>query len=1038
MSRPLSKEAAELLVSICLRTANPWFVRWAVQRLAMDWASELPKLQKVVAQRRDRLLAGAFQIGLIAADPGRFLDRLKRYLSPEVDTVLQELALTVREGLKLEEARALLRQWVGSASVRRRTAALRTIEHGRLVEFAGDALRAWVFDPSPSVRYRAWWAMVAVGGALGGHMSAVCKEAAGRLIDAGQRLMELVVDSSASRQTLEPARKALAAATESVRRAYGACLIAEDSSYGVLAGVLAAVYRAVVHVAHALAELCEQDKAWEVCEELPSLAEDLLSFELSLVQQMWALGGREARLPALELAGHCTVALHDRLPEAPPVRDELDWHGLIAMLRSACRKLHYRREALRDFRPQRGDPLCRWPLVSLCAARVAVQKLMLTAPKLGGAVEGKVLAALEHSLRREEQARRRLYRQVASEAIALRQTAYNDLPLTLLHRDVWLIGEALARGAAALLDERRGQADASDIFVEQLFQEALLGVLSQVTSTKSTRLLIACLSSPSAVVRECAERLLVQLGKAALPGLVDVLRKAEDPALRARLLEVGRCIDARSVLDAARAALASDDPVLCAVAVKVIGAAGEQVEAPAVRARFGQLDELVDVCVLQALAALAPEDHWELFVEAVGSVYPGTAWAGAQALGRCPPEVLAQARERLRSSNNWFHREAADALFDEEGHFRPPGQQFVGVAFPAGGDALLGARIADRGPYPWQWGIPVLLAYGDLHPELYASLITSDQGLASQWRRYSLDRSLPDDFLPRLRKIFLGGEKEAAQKASLCLYEVLGGDVRPYVQAFLAYHGLEPNERTMGRITEAFVLALDECTPERVDSLVRPNPSISNPLSDPFAIPCPENASLQFGCAFSLLLMDELPRAFGVPEAGARAARGTPDWVHWVEQEWEALRPFQDMVYGFYVKPRLGFDDLVAYCRHPQSRQDVKDEMVAHLVSSVTTRPQLPEIWEEAAGALRRLFMPVLESTVRKLCNTAGMDADEARAAVDTEFEEAVDEYDVFWAERPAAYYPFGTLRQMAFRQSAAQLGSPTRTVPTRWVPFAQ
>ncbi|MCX7597544.1 MAG: hypothetical protein N2512_01560, partial [Armatimonadetes bacterium] len=153
LSRPLSKEAAELLVSICLRTANPWFVRWAVQRLAMDWASELPKLQKVVAQRRDRRLAGAFQIGLIAADPGRFLDRLKRYLSPEVDTVLQELALTVRAGLKLEEAQALLRQWLASASVRRRTAALRTIEHGRLVEFAGDALRAWVFDPSPSVRY---------------------------------------------------------------------------------------------------------------------------------------------------------------------------------------------------------------------------------------------------------------------------------------------------------------------------------------------------------------------------------------------------------------------------------------------------------------------------------------------------------------------------------------------------------------------------------------------------------------------------------------------------------------------------------------------------------------------------------------------------------------------------------------------------------------------------------------------------------------------------------------------------------------------
>ena len=65
--------------------------------------------------------------------------------------------------------------------------------------------------------------------------------------------------------------------------------------------------------------------------------------------------------------------------------------------------------------------------------------------------------------------------------------------------------------------------------------------------------------------------------------------------------------------------------------------------------------------------------------------------------------------EKLRASDNIFLRRAGHDIIGPDGKPAPPRWRFVGVGFPAGEDFALGARIAQDGSGPWQWGIPVLM-----------------------------------------------------------------------------------------------------------------------------------------------------------------------------------------------------------------------------------------------------------------------------------------------------------------------------------------
>lgn len=1020
-------EIAQALLEACRRTTSLRTVRFATELLAREALECLRELSEVIQARGSERMKQAWILGVAATDPEKYADRLTPLFASEADESLQNLVFSIPQVRNWPEAHECLRRQLKSQKVRHRWQALGVIAAGRLQAFTGEALERWIRDSSPSVRWEAWEALRALVENLGEPLSRLGEEVCGELATTAEQLtQQLSADRGSEEAELQP----LEDSVEALYRLCWAAPVAGEAGPTVAGKVFAALRRA----SSPLAVLCSAEP---VPEPLCAVTEKLLELELQLVRAFWSQGEPKVRWLAWELWGQCTVAAKGRLPEAPADDKFLSWDELLQDLAGLAEELYHRAEAAWQGQPWPEDPLGDWPWTGLQATRLATLSRVLEAGQRIAGSERKALQALEASLFRERQAAERTGEGQDQESLAAAQEAYNDRALILLQPEHLALAWAIStRPKGEEAQAGPSLPSAAETFCEQNLQLALLGIVSQVLSPEAIPLLLRCLRSANVLVAESAQRLVVRLGDSALPALKDALDKATDARHRAELLELGRCLQPQAVLKPARQSLESDEPRLRAVAAKVLGEAGSLKDTQRLQQPWAD-SELAEVCRLQALGKLAPHAHVEVFKEALGSPYPGVREAAAHALASCDPKTVHQAARELRGSANAFQRLAGRQLVDAEGNICRPFGQFWGRPLPVEGDCHLGARLASSGEGPWQWGLPVFLDREQWHPEAYAELLASEEELAEGWESLCQGESHPHHLLPRLREIALTGDTTSSHQAWAWLRDWFSPDLSSRGPACLEYCGLPLTEATADQAAGAFCRAVEQCTPQQVASLTLPNPSLSNPLAEAMALPpTAKDYSLRFGSALVLLYQKLLPQELGIEPLSLPPVTAAEERRAALEAEWEKLRGFQDPLYGFLVRPRLNWQDLGWYCKQEPAGERLRWEMIDYLVASVSVLPQLPEDRAEILEVVEEIFSPLLRKTQWHLKRAGQPDSEEwAEWLVEEEFWRAVAEFDPFWAQRPAALFPFGNLSQMA-EPSAQSPGLAKGLVPDRYLPF--
>lgn len=1026
----IDDETAEALVEACRGTTNAWVVRCAVERLARDAAHRLDDVSEVIQLRDSELLSAAMTIGLIASDPGTHLPELKRYLLPSVDVEIQDLALTVPEGYGLPKWQECIEAKLTRGRVGDRLYALQVIEAMGTEAYAASVLNCWLHDGSPSVRCRAWDAMVAVQGGLAEHVSNAVPGVCESLRESVQASVDHVVKEPLSdSDELSHLLRDVAEALECMRGLWAASRLGESDVVAVGVGLMPTLRQAGTM----LIGIGGDEKRYE---GVYPISEDLLRLQLRIIRVLWQDGGAEARPLAVEMAGLPVAALAEGPQGARTLAVQAgDWQTMLDGL-SAWSKQTVMHWIDVNWGSSLAGTRRQWPLTVSSSLRMSGSGLIVQAIALGQKAERLAIDALEETRQREDAAARRFTEEFSTHDLTGTQTMFNDYPVVLLSREKSAIADVFRIAALATIDDRELYVEAiMPVIAEQVLQVALLCIMSGHLTPRCSRVLIDCTRSDNALVAECAEQLLLRLGQKAFSGLVGAVRYCSDDLQRARLLEVCRCIAPERVVSLARQYVYSEHPALCAVCVKTIGQAGKSEDAQLVKERFGQIEELVDVCVLQALVQLDAVSHCDLYAEALSSPCPGTRWAAYNALVAAPTETVRQLCEELRKHGNVFQRTAAEDLLASDTGPQPLPSAFSGEAFPAAGDLVLGTRVACRGTAPWQWGVPVLLHDDGLQLDSYRSLIAEDEQVYKGWHYYTRYDELIPGFVPRLVDLAVSDEADRSVEARALLWDLSKNGLVPAYGAFLDYQGLvrSADEHLM---QEAFTKALAACTSEAVRSLIIPNRSGSNPLGET-GVPESWNDSLTYGTVLYRHFVKALPAVFGVGRPVGLDDEDAHERLAAVTAQWRKLTQFQDITYGFLVQPNLDVKGLAWYCDQDEAAEDVKREMINYLVASVTVMLEFRDERDAKIGALMNVFRRLIGSTTNRLITASPVasDYDQMMLVVKEAFCEALSDYDAFWPQDRAAYLPLGTLASMSGDRLAN--GDRPFDVPTRYLPFA-
>jgi hypothetical protein len=397
---------------------------------------------------------------------------------------------------------------------------------------------------------------------------------------------------------------------------------------------------------------------------------------------------------------------------------------------------------------------------------------------------------------------------------------------------------------------------------------------------------------------------------------------------------------------------------------------------------------------------------------------------------RCVPIPAAVRESTLRpllDSDNALRREAAGWLLTpgrDADSLRPAS---AGAAWPVGGDAWLGARLACRGDGPWEWGIAAHLNDTTTDWRCYGNLIGSDGAPACLWAEYARRGERPAGMTWRLHEIAREPDEARAHAAISLLWALQGQAFVALAEACFAYHGVTPGPGDGQRVRDVLRGVLVRHTPSGlVASLAAPNPSACNPLGEGLLYGPEDGSSPALDLALSLGFMAELPAALGMvglelpPESSPAARRSA------IGAEWRHLMAFQDMAFGFWVKPRLELADLLWYCRARGADPAVKRVMINYLACACTVLPQLRSDRAVARRCLYNVFLPLLNRTVIRLRDVGGgaQNTGDLREAVQRELGLALGAYDALWAEPDADVLPLGPLSATPAASSEARPAS--------------
>ena len=1005
-------DGANRLVAACRRTQDPWVVCFAAKRITLVARALLPGLAQALKARESAVVTAALNLGVLAAHPEKLATHLPKYLQPDMDPKVQRLALVVAGQSDLPEVQEAIGRLLTSRLVRDRCFALSLIGFAGRAEFAAQVLACWIEERSPMARRAAFDAMLGLKPEVAAHLGASAAGTFDSLARASRQGAALQAASeNPAPQDVAAGVRAVRTAVDQVNQVIIATYATEEDGeapYRLLEAMPPLMMAAAV-----LRDCClDAGFAAQVC----PVVDALLHTRLGILRTLWVRGQLEVRLLGTELLGRCTVALHEKLPP-PPSFPPTSWDDLLKALMRLAEEATTGGNYL-SCSPMPHLDYRQWPLLSHQLRGRATGDAVLAAPRLVGDVEAKSLRALDESLNREARARRLAVRDAGgADELELAEQAVNDRPLIVLSAELARIEPALQRPKPHDDEGATGQLSAVErVQAEHHLQAALLGIVSQALSPAAVPLLVRCLRSGDALVSECAEHLLVRLGAAGLSEVLGAIGRAGGEVERARLLEVARCIDPAAAVETARGALKSRHPLVCAVSARIIGVAGTRADVPALRARYGRVAELVDVCLVQALSKLNGEANVEVFIEAVGSPYPGLQWAALGAVAALPPARRAAIVGELRDSPNAFHQLAADAMTGPDGEFRSVTIGFE-EAYPAAGDFALGARLACRGTDPWAWGVPALFREEGFEPERYRLLLAGSQPLAAAWVRYASTGQITDDLVERLHEIACGPGSEGVALARELLWDLHRDGLGDALSACLGYHGVAESEQLGTAATEAFGRALQAHRPATASRLVAPNASARNPLAEAVGLPGEGMGhAVEFGLVLYMRFRDELPHALGIAGLALAEVTSQSERASRIEAEWQALMQYQDLTHGFAVKPRLDFADLAWYCRRKANSEAARRQMIDYLAASFTILPAFPEDREAALKALEEIFAPLIGHTAQRLRGLWGKDAKtrDPRGTASREFHRAVADYDAFWPQSPSACAPLGTVGAMA------------------------
>ncbi|HEY3397847.1 MAG TPA: hypothetical protein VGM19_09355 [Armatimonadota bacterium] len=1028
---PLGEPARQAVIAVCRRTSSPSVVCLATTLMEKSAHDELRKVVGLFKKSASQAMRAACEIGMIAAHPHTLLRRLPKYLRPDMPAEVQDLALTVPGAFTLPEAQDCLRRRLSSGLVRDRREALRLIEDAQLEEFAPEVLRIWLEDVSPGARKAASKALGAVRAGLPQALANTLPAACERLTTSVLALVALSRSpEGATEGALSSQVQKVEEALAPLQRLRRIVTLTPDTDS------LISLFDALRQTAGQLYPVCRYGAHLDT---VAPLIESLLEQQVMMFRTFWNREQPEVRLYALQLAGRNTVAVTGQLPSLPCAGPPDDWDAIFTALTKQAESLAERSVSSERERIEAGDSVAIFPRFAGHGAWIEFQDLTHQAAAWGPSIQDDVLGALQTSLKNERVHRARANADLGEEGVRLAQGAYNDEPLLCLFADLSAVATVSREGSAGKGSVPSADPAMRDIFREQAIQAALLGILAQTPLPRQAApWLIHCLASPNSLVAEGGERLLVALGEPALPLLICAVElMPECPALP-RALEVCRCLDPRRVLHLARRHLSSKNPLLAAVSARIL-AQGSPKDAELLAERYPGAEELTAASLLAALAQLAPAAHLDLFVDALGSLYPSVRDAGWNALAAYPYEAVHTAAQRHEDDPNFYRRSAAREIIDEGEPMRIQRWLSARPAYLVAGEAGLGMRLASLGEGPFEWGISALLdeAEGiDLKP--YEDLIAGDPELVNPWLEWSCSGHLTGNLLPRLRELATADDSPHREAARGALRAMLSEKLTLTAGQCLLYHGVRPDQVNEERLDAALQRALDRCTPDVVASLTTPNLSSNNPLGEALLTLDSDCASYRWGIAFDLLLREALPLFLSIAPLVLPAEDHREERLAAVQSEWTHLMQFQDVFYGFWVTPRLGLSDLRWYCRRVKANDSTKREMIDYLVALTTVVPAFPETRAEAQEVLLALFRPLLLKTLRALtASSTDHDDEQVMARLEDEFYRALGEYDLFWAEQPDVPLPFGTVLGMASPRPTTRAHSSGGGLPQKLIPFS-
>jgi len=1018
----VGEDGLRILSQVCRRTTNPWVVRHAVAWIGRAGVERLAAIRQVVEARQSETLRAALHIGTIDAAGPRYAARLADYLHPGAEREIWLMALSSKAALGLPEATACVRRNLDSNDREDRIGALEVVRFHGMMGFAEAALGAYIGDRQADVREAAREALMA--------METVPEELLLRaLTREGEALVMATGTCGAAWQgpgAQETHWRAIDAALDRFERAL--TVLRHMSPLGSLEGPSAAL----PYFPSTTRPLLPVSLTQRYGAQASSRLARVTTLWWGALRELYGQGAAEVRVSAMALAGRCVHALAGGTPDQRHLPDGTTWSSLVDDLRAACAELSLSQLRV-CLRPASGECEELHEEAMVFARSQAVTARVIWAMSLpeDNAV-GEVLKALRASQQREHRARRDAVKALGEAVVAKAEVAWAEYPLLALSHEASVLSDCLL----AFSERARGTDTLVPIFAEHNAQGALLGVLAYRTGTGGVPVLLKCLSSTNALIVECAEALLARTGQEALPQVLTAFRDASDDGVRARLLEIVRCIDPAAGLSLARKALDSEGNLLAAVAARLIGQVGEASDAHAMMERRRADDDLLMGCILEAVAALDPMPHLRLLCDATASLYPFTRHVAIQALSALPEDARGDVAARLSGSPNAMQRRAGNMLVQLQGEDSVLSSVFCGAAYPAAGSYYLGARMAVSGPGPWQWGIPALMRDTHVDWRRWTELMGSDEELAGLWLEYVHYGELPSGLFWKLRDLAVADDHQATGAMEL-LWALLGELTTHATVACLQYHEVVIDTVDDDAIRQAFQSALRKCTLRYARRLCAPNVTASNPLGEALLVQEESYpAEDMFSVAFGYLFLRELPAALGLP--GLHLPQEPKARVQATEAEWKRLMEFEDIAFGFYVAPRLTVDDLQWYCSQPDAGTPTKRMMVNCLVTMATVLPQPPDVRDAAVAALQALYLPLLRQTTTRLSRMLPRDQrDEASFTVERAFHVALGDYDPFWAQESAAYGPFGRLSDTV----SGMPGAAPRSVgfapyPSTFIPF--